>query len=262
MFGFDKMIRSSIFTATRTLGFREKLGAVPLLVDDVTRDKFAEHVPNLVRTDNDRSDCYAPVVITTNKDVTAIPADVSKRMVTCHIDAAIPENRSVTGHIARCVTKDIGTALFRAYLLAMIPKVRAMRAAIDAGQPGFPDLFEASSDTLRGIFELALGSSPAWARRLSFQDYFGIRRRKFSEQLSAILAESEGRVVVNRKTSEISINFGGDINQANQFAKTVPDFVLKGRFADAVRLDLDAIEKEMGLAVNAQKGIWHRLLGR
>ncbi len=256
------MIRSGLFTAIRALGFRDKLGAIPLLVDDVTRDEFTEHVPNLVRTDHDRSECYAPVVITTNKDVNAIPADVSKRMVTCHIDAAIPENRSVTGQIARRVTKEIGTALFRAYLLQMIPKVRAMRASIDEGQPGFPDLLEASSETLRGIFEEYLGATPAWARPLSFHDYFGIRHRKFSEQLATMLAESEDRVVINRKTREISINFGGDTNQANQFSKTVPDFVLKGRFADVVRLDLDAVEKEMGIEVSDQRGFWKRLLGR
>ncbi|MDQ2901315.1 MAG: phospholipase D family protein [Acidobacteriota bacterium] len=262
MFGVEKMIRSGLFTAIRALGFRDKLGAVPLLVDDVTRDKFTEHVPNLVRMDQDRSDCYAPIVITTNKDVTAIPADVSKRMVTCHIDAAIPENRSVTGQIARRVTKEIGTALFRAYLLRMIPKVRVMRASIDEGQPGFPDLLEASSETLRGIFEEYLGAAPGWARPLSFHDYFGIRHRKFSEQLATMLAESEDRLVVNRKSREISINFGGDTNQANQFAKTVPDFVLKGRFVDTVRLDLDAVEKEMGIEVSGQRGFWKRLLGR
>ncbi len=183
-------------------------------------------------------------------------------MVTCHIDAAIPENKSITGQIARRVTKQIGTGLFRAYLLRLIPQMRSMRALIDQGQPGFPDLLEASSNNLREIFEESLGGVPPWARRLSFQDYFGIRHRKFSEQLAVMLAESEDRVVVNRKTREISINFGGDTNQANQFAKTVPDFVLKGRFADAVRLDLDALEKEMGVEVDRAPGFWKRLLGR
>ena len=55
------------------------------------------------------------------------------------------------------------------------------------------------------------------------------------------------------------VNFGGDTNQANQFARTVLDFVLKGRFADIVRLDLQALEKEMGIAVNSKKSLWHRL---
>src|SRR5450759_3499983 len=86
------------------------------------------------------SDCYAPVVVTTNKDVTAIPVDISKRMLACHIDAAIPENKSVAGQVARKITREIGTALYREYLLRMLPKVQSMRAAIDEGQPEFPDL--------------------------------------------------------------------------------------------------------------------------
>jgi len=262
MFGFEKMIRSGVFTATRTFGLRQKLGAVPLLIDDVTRDKFTEHVPSLVRTDQEIGDCYSPVVITTNKDVTAIPADVSKRMVTCHIDAAIPENRSVTGTIARRVLKGLGTALFRAYMLELIPQVREMRAALDEGRPGFPDLLAVSSRTLRQLFREHLGAVPGWARELDFHDYFGIRHRKFSEQLAAILAQSEERVTVDRTSGEIVVNFGGDTNQANQFARTVPDFVLKGRFADIVRLDLEALEKEMGIAVHNKKSLWQRLFRR
>jgi hypothetical protein len=35
-------------------------------------------------------------------------------MMACHIDAAIPENRSVTERIARLALKEIGTALYRA----------------------------------------------------------------------------------------------------------------------------------------------------
>ena len=254
------MIRSGVFTAVRTLGLREKLGAIPLLVDDVTRDKFAEHVPNLVRTDHDISDCYAPVVVTTNKDVTAIPPDISKRMMTCHLDAAIPENRSAAGQMVRRITKEIGTSLYRAYLLRMIPRVREMRAEIDAGKPGFPDLFVASSETLRELFAEALGAVPEWARKLSFEENFGIRHRKFSEQLAQMLSEAEDRISVNRNSGEITINFGGDTNQAAQFAKGVPEFVLRGRFADVVRLDLEAIEKEMNLSVDHRPGFWRRLL--
>src|SRR5262249_41247327 len=35
MFGFEKMIGSGQFTANRALGLRERLGAIPLLIDDV-----------------------------------------------------------------------------------------------------------------------------------------------------------------------------------------------------------------------------------
>src|ERR1051326_7633142 len=116
------------------------------------------------------------------------------------------------GTIARRVFKGMGTALFRRYLALMIPEVRTMRAAIDRNEPGFPDLLSASSRALREIFEESLGHPPEWARELSFRDYFGIRHRKFSEQLAAILAQSEDRVTIDRRAREVIVNLGGDNN--------------------------------------------------
>ena len=262
MFGFEKMIRSGQFTANRALGLRDRLGAIPLLIDDVTRDKFSSHVPDLVRTDQETSGQYAPVVLTTNRDVSTVPPDLTKRMVTCHIDAAIPENRSVTERIARRAQREIGTALYRAYLQRLIPEVRAMRAEIDAEAEHFPDLLARSSELLRELLGGALGELPHWARPLGFADYFGIRHRRFRDQLSDMLADAEDRITVNRRSGELTISFGGDTIQAGQFARSVPDFVLKGRFADVVRLDLHALEQEMGFAVGASRAWWRRLMGR
>jgi hypothetical protein len=262
MFGFEKMIRSGQFTANRALGLRERMGAMPLLIDDVTRDKFTSHVPDLVRTDSEMSAQYAPIVLTTNRDVSTIPPDLTKRMVTCHIDAAIPENRSVTERIARRAQKDIGTALYRAYLQRLMPQVRAMRADIDAEAEVFPDLLAHSAEILRDMLAKALGQVPEWARPLSFADYFGIRHRRFRDQLSDMLADFEDRISLNRRAGELTISFGGDTNQAAQFARSVPDFVLKGRFAYMVKLDLLALEQEMGFAIEGSRGWWQHLLRR
>ena len=262
MFGFEKMIRSGQFTANRALGLRERLGTIPLLIDDVSRDKFTTHVPDLVRTDQETSASYAPIMLTTNRDVSSIPPDLTKRMVSCHIDAAIPENRSVTERIARLALREIGTALYRAYLQRLIPEVRAMRAEIDAETAQFPDLLARSSAILRDILNEALGDQPVWARPLGFSDYFGIRHRRFRDQLADMLAEPDQRVSINRRVGEITISFGGDTNQAAQFARSVPDFVLKGRFADLVRLDLQALEQEMGFNVETTRPWWWRRLIR
>ncbi len=181
MFGFEKMMRSGEFTANGALGMRDKLGAIPLLIDDVTRDRFMRYVPDLVRTDQEGSGQYAPVVLTTNREVTSISPDLTKRMVTCHINAAISENRSVTERNPRRAQNEIGTALYRAYLQRLIPEVRAMRAEIDAGPEGFPDLLSRSADVLRGALGEALGELPAWARALTYGDYFDIRHRRFRD---------------------------------------------------------------------------------
>ena len=261
MFGFEKMVRSGQFTANRALGLRARLGAIPLLIDDVTRDKFTTHVPDLVRTDQETAGQYAPVVLTTNRDVSAIPPDLTKRMVTCHIDAAIPENRSVTERLARRAQREIGTALYRTYLQHLIPKVRRMRAEIDAEAERFPDLLACSAEVLRAVLGEALGELPGWARPLGFADYFGIRHRRFRDQLAAMLADADERVGVNRRAGELTVSFGGDTNQAAQFARSVPDFVLKGRFADLVRLDLHALEQEMGFTLKGAR-TWWRFLKR
>ena len=113
-------------------------------------------------------------------------------MVTCHIDAAIPENRSVTERIARRAQSEIGTALYRAYLQRLIPEVRAMRAEIDAEADSFPDLLALSSEILRDVLGEALGDMPDWARPLAFADYFGIRHRRFRDQLADMLARRRG----------------------------------------------------------------------
>ncbi len=262
MFGFEKMIRSGQFTANRALGLRNQMGAIPLLIDDVTRDKFTSHVPDLVRTDQETGGQYAPIVLTTNRDVASIPPDLTKRMVTCHIDAAIAENRSVEERITRRAQNEIGTALYRAYLQRLIPEVRAMRAAIDAEAEGFPDLLALSATLLRDVIGEALGDLPDWARPLTFGDYFGIRHRRFRDQLGEMLRDAEDRVEINRGVGELTISFGGDTNQAMQFARSVPDFALKGRFADMVKLDLRALEQEMGFAVGPSPGWWRRLVRR
>lgn len=262
MFGFEKMIRSGQFTANRALGLRDRFGAIPLLIDDVTRDKFTSHVPDLVRTDHEMSASYAPIVLTTNRDVSSIPPDLTKRMVTCHVDAAIPENRSVTERIARLALREIGTALYRAYLQRLVPEVCAMRAMIDAEAAEFPDLLARSAAILRDLLGEALGEAPSWARPLGFSDYFGIRHRRFRDQLDDMLADADERISVNRRAGEITISFGGDNNQAAQFARSVPDFVLKGRFADLVKLDLRALEQEMGFDAGVARRWWQRLLRR
>src|SRR5262249_11235030 len=97
---------------------------------------------------------------------------------------------------------------------------------------------------------------------LGFSDYFGIRHRRFRDQLTDMLADPHERGTINRRAGEITISFGGDTNQAGQFARSVPDFVLKGRFADLVKLDLQALEQEMGFDVETTRPWWRRLIRR
>jgi hypothetical protein len=78
-----KQLRGASFTANRVLGLREQLGAIPRLIDDLNRDRFMRDVTDLVKFDRERSTLYAPVIISTNKQISAVAPVL--------IDAAIPD---------------------------------------------------------------------------------------------------------------------------------------------------------------------------
>ncbi len=107
-----------------------------------------------------------------------------------------------------------------------------------------------------------VGVAPDWARPLGFADYFVIRHRRFRDQLTEMLGDAEGRISIDRHAEDLAISFGGDPNQAMQFARSVPDFILKRRFVDLVKLDLAALEQEMGFSPDYRRGWWRKLLRR
>ena len=83
------------------------------------------------------------------------------------------------------------------------------------------------------------------------------------DQLNDIAANHEERVTINHRAGELSVNFGGDNVQANNFEKLVPAFALKRRFADSVTVDLKALEKIYGAqAFSRRRGWFARLLRR
>ena len=125
-----------------------------------------------------------------------------------------------------------------------------MRADIDAEAEHFPDLLARSAEILRDAAgrsarrDAGLGTAARPSPTISASAIGG-------SEISLPTCSPTPRTAspINRRAGELTISFGGDTNQAGQFARSVPDFVLKGRFADQVKLDLHALEQEMGFAV-------------
>ena len=124
-------------TTARALGFRERMGAIPLIVDDLNNRKMAEHLPDLVKADRDFRERYAPILISTNKDVQAVPPELRKRMVVVHVAGSKP--RALPTLPAQRAMA-IGTALYRDYLNRMAPRVpdRGWRCRRRRGRPAAP----------------------------------------------------------------------------------------------------------------------------
>jgi NgoFVII-like restriction endonuclease len=265
MFGLEQMVRGKDFTTQRALGLRERLGAIPLVVDDVNRDRFTQYVPDLVKFDHESGEGYAPILISTNRDVTAVTPDLRKRMVVCHIDGARP--RGMPEAPARAALSGVGTAIYRAYLDRLVPRLAELTEALARDPHHPPDLLLVSSETLSGLLAEALGSAPDWIRPIAQEEIEHLKDKPLLDLLDEILDQNSERVRINRSSGDLVVNFGGDHNQAARFEKLVPAQALKGRFADAVKLDLDALERDFGFAPARRAGrtlgaLLARLLGR
>ena len=265
MFGLEQMVRGKDFTTQRALGLRERLGAIPLIVDDVNRDRFTQYVPDLVKFDHESGDGYAPILISTNRDVTAVTPDLRKRMVVCHIDGARP--RGMPEAPARAALSGVGTALYRSYLDRLVPRLAELTEALARDPHHPPDLLRVSSETLSGLLAEALGAAPDWACPVAQDEIERLKDKPLLDLLEEILDQNSERVRINRASSDLVVDFGGDHNQAARFEKLVPAQALKGRFADAVKLDLDALERDFGFAPARRPGrtlgaLLARLLGR
>lgn len=252
MFGLEQMVRGKDFTTQRALGLRERLGAIPLIIDDVNRDRFGQYVPDLVKFDHDSGSSYAPILISTNRDVTAVTPDLRKRMVVCHIDGARP--RAMSESPARAALAGIGTSLYRTYLDRLVPQLGGLMEALARDPHHPPDLLRVSSTALAELLAQALGEAPDWARPVAQDEIERLKDKPLLDQLAEILSQSSERVRINRASGDLVVDFAGDHHQAARFEKLVPAQALKGRFADAVKLDLDALERDFGFAPSHGSG--------
>ncbi len=63
-----------------------------------------------------------------------------------------------------------------------------------------------------------------------------------------MLAETSNRVVVNRRGAPLTVASAATPTSPHSL-RSVPDFVLKGRFVDLEKLDLQAQEQEIGFSI-------------
>jgi hypothetical protein len=260
MFGVHKELPGREFTTARALGFREKMGSIPLVVDDLNNRKMTEHLPDLVKVDRDFTERYAPILISTNKDVQAVQPELRKRMVVVHVAGSKPRALS-TLPAQRAMS--VGTGLYRAYLNRITPQIAGLLEAIaeDPGAP--PDLIKLSANCLRKTFEAALGHVPLWASDLRFDDVDTMKDRPFVEALSEMAERTPDQVSHDAKGGVMTLRFSGDTNAAARFEKLVPAQVLKGRIADAIILDMVALQRECGYSTASRNRSWlSRLFSR
>src|SRR5262249_19250523 len=153
---------------------------------------------------------YGPILISTNRDVTAITPDLRKRMVVCHIDGARP--RGMSEAPARAALSGVGTALYRAYLDRFVPRLAGLIEAIASDPDHPPDLLWVSSEMVSSLVAEVLDAEPEWARPVAQEEIKRLKDKPLLDLLEEILAQNSERVRIDRASGALVVDFGGDYN--------------------------------------------------
>ena len=168
---------SNDFTSSDITDLKRGREGLPIIVDDLAKAQFQNHNEKIIKDDEwgipEGFVNYPAVVITTNK-LPAVSADISKRAVTCHIDAKI--NKEDGARQSKKINesmKTASTAFFGEYVARMLVQIEQMVQAMKTEEDYFPDIFKASSDVICSIVEESRGELPSFMSRLGYADYFG-----------------------------------------------------------------------------------------
>ncbi|MCE2564557.1 hypothetical protein [Komagataeibacter sp. FNDCF1] len=123
-----------------------------------------------------------------------------------------------------------------------------------------PDAFAISSHILLSLLEQHVSPRPDWACPLSYQTYQAMRTIQFQRVLVEMIASHPENIILSRDRRFMRVRFGGDIRKAVAFEKSVPEFVFKGRISDTIKLDVHAMEKELGFAPLRNTSLLGRIL--
>ena len=165
------------FTSTEIENLKRGREGLPIVIDDLAKMQFQNNNEKIIKDDEwgipERFINYPAVVITTNK-LPSITPDISKRAVTCHIDAKI--NKEAGAKNSKRINdsmKSATTAFFGEYVRIMLGKIDALENSMKTEEDYFPDVFQLSSETMCEIFAECGESLPEYVTTLTFSDYFG-----------------------------------------------------------------------------------------
>lgn len=168
---------TSEFTSTEIENLKRGREGIPIIIDDLAKQQFQNNNEKIIKDDEwgipEKFIHYPAVVITTNK-LPSIASDISKRAVTCHIDAKI--NKEAGAKNSKRINdsmKEASSAFFSEYVRLMLTKIDLLENSMKIEEDYFPDIFKLSSETICEIFEKCNEKIPEYVTELSFSDYFG-----------------------------------------------------------------------------------------
>ena len=254
MIGQKTKLSAPDFTRSSIEGLKRTVKGAPIIVDDLTNQRFNLHAIETIKNDDfgiaDHLLHYPAVVISANEDVKAVAPEIIRRTVICRVQAGLTNTEVMRSSVVRTVQKEIGTAFYREYLRRMLDEIPQLLESIKSDEERAPDILATSSMILMDIFrEYHDGNIPHYARELSLDDYFS-ERVTGSFAIKTIVnawRTSPRSFEVIVRSNELRYN-AGNIWDVDRILKELPETLEAHKSRDWLVMNLDEAKSFFGLS--------------
>lgn len=239
---------SNDFTATRIEELKRACEGLPIIIDDLAKIQFTNHCEKVIKDDEwgipEGFINYPAVAITTNK-LASLTQDITKRAVTCHIDARIDKEAGAKN--SRRINESMkmaSTAFFSEYARRMLLEIASMEEKMKAAETDyFPDVFEVSSRIIIDIISSAIDEVPDYVLPLSYTDYFGdkaVGRKAMQKIMSAWRTEPK-QFKIDKKHNTLTYTYPeqGRLYELAYIQQELPPALNARLTARSIVMDLD-----------------------
>ncbi len=262
MFSYPRIVEAQSFTRSNLRGLQEAYKRFPVVFDDVTRDRFNRHAPEIIKDEAIHCSEYPCFALSMNAEARSFPPEIVKRCLMIYTRTSLPGDKpSARRRLQRSVASvrnRLTTALYRAYLRQMLKEMDIICES-SASADEDVDALELSSTALCRIFKdnLPSGSKmPDWCSPMTLSEYQGRAFERPRLVLNSLLHPD--KFSNERRPGTGSWTISGDlvivavdIMASNRTRADIPDWILDdtASVSDQIVLKREVLEEFLGKRV-------------
>ena len=174
MFSYPRVVDTQAFTRSNLRGLQQAYRRFPVVFDDVTRDRFNRHAPEIIKDENIQFQEYPCFALSMNAEARNFPSELVKRCLMIYTRTSLPGDdpgtrRRLLLSVAG-IRERLTTSLYQHYLSRVLDE---MKHETPSGEDE-TDVLLLSSTVLCEIFRENLpdgASLPDWCTPMTLAEY-------------------------------------------------------------------------------------------
>ena len=265
MFSYPRIVEADKFTRSNLRFLRETFKRLPVVFDDVTRDRFNRHAEEVIKQDYITDPEYPCFALSMNAEARNFKDEIVKRCLMIYTRTSLPGDQTAVRHrLQRSISEireRMTTALYREYLRRMTAKIEGLRSLGQAPLADI-DVLDLSSTVLSDVFRehVPEGTNmPDWCSPMTLVEYQNRAWERPRRVIENLL--SRDRYTKDRKPPEGAWTISDDMvlvgtgqMGAARTRNEIPDWILD---------DTASVASQIGLKRNeVEEFLGRRLRGR